>query len=145
MNNANLALVQDLYAAFGRGDIAVIFGALDPNCRWEAVGRTSDFPTLGARKGRGAVQGFFDGLQQHLNLSEFSPREFLVADDKVVVLGHWAVTVKRTGRAMASDWVHVFTLRGGQVVGFRAFSDTAKLAEAWRGEPAAANFNIIHA
>ena len=135
MNNANLALVQDLYAAFGRGDIAVILGALDPNCRWEVVGRTSDFPTLGARKGRGAVQGFFDGLRQHVRISEFSPKEFLVADGKVVVLGHWAVTVKKTGRAVAGDWVHIFTIRAGQVTDFRAFSDTAKLAEAYR-EPA---------
>ena len=137
MPKSNVALVQSLYAAFGRGDIATIVQAMDPNCTWEIVGRTSDFPTLGARKGRGQVQSFFDGLSQHLDYSEFSPREFYAVDDKVFVLGHSTTTVKKTGRPFVSDWVHIFTVRGTQVAAFREFTDTAKVAEAYRGaEPA---------
>jgi len=59
MSKANVAQVQSLYAAFGRGDIATLIAGLSPDVDWETVGRTSDFPTLGPRKGAGAVQEFF--------------------------------------------------------------------------------------
>ena len=56
MSNANVALVQGLYAAFGRGDVADIIAGLAPDVHWESGGRRSDFPTFGPRKGpsRGA-------------------------------------------------------------------------------------------
>ncbi len=45
----NIALVKSLYGAFGKGDIATIVAAMAPDVNWEAVGRTSDFPTFGPR------------------------------------------------------------------------------------------------
>ena len=35
--------------------------------------------------------------------------------------------------AIESDWLHVFTIRGGKVAAFKEFSDTAQFAEAFRG------------
>jgi ketosteroid isomerase-like protein len=133
MSHANVDLVQNLYAAFLRGDVLTIVRAMDPNGTWESVGRSSDFPTLGVRKGRGEVQSFFDAVSQHEDFSDFSPKEFHAVGDKVFVLGHYAMTVKKTGKPIASDWIHIFTIRGGQVAAFREFTDTAKLAEAYRG------------
>jgi ketosteroid isomerase-like protein len=133
MSNANVTLVQSLYAAFGRGDIATIVKALTPDVTWESVGRPSDFPTLGLRRGQPEVQQFFELVGQHLDFSDFSPKEFFAADDRVFVLGHYAMAVKKTGRKADSDWVHVFTVRGGKVTGLREFTDTAKFAEAYRG------------
>jgi uncharacterized protein len=49
------------------------------------------------------------------------------------VLGHYAWKIRKTGRAVASDWVHVFTLHNGKVTKFREFNDTAQFAEAYRG------------
>jgi ketosteroid isomerase-like protein len=132
MSNANVGLVQSLYAAFGRGEIATITNAMAPGSTWEVVGRASDFPTLGERKGSAGVQGFFDAVGQNLTFSEFSPNEFYAVDDKVFVLGHYAMTVKKTGKPLASDWIHIFTFRDGKVTAFREFTDTAKAAEAYR-------------
>jgi ketosteroid isomerase-like protein len=132
MSNANVALVQSMYAAFGRGEIATIVGALTPDVKWESVGRASDYPGFGPRKGQGAVEEFFSIVGQNLTFTEFSPKEFYAVDDKVFVLGHYAMTMKKNGRKHASDWIHVFTIRGGKVVQFREFSDTAQAAEAFR-------------
>lgn len=132
MDNANTKLVQSLYAAFGRGDIATIIAALAPDVAWESVGRPSDFPALGARKGQAAVQEFFKIVGDQLSFTEFSPKEFYAVDDKVFALGHYAMTVKATGRVNASDWAHIFTIRNGKVTAFREFGDTAQLAEAAR-------------
>jgi ketosteroid isomerase-like protein len=133
MGNANVEVVQGLYAAFGRGDIGALTSALGACASWEVVGRPSDFPTLGRREGPAGVQSFFEEVGRQLTFSEFAPAEFYAVDDKVFVLGHYAMTVNRTGRALDSDFIHVFTLHDGKVCGFREFTDTAKAAEAYRG------------
>jgi ketosteroid isomerase-like protein len=128
----NIALVKSLYAAFGKGDTASIVAAAAPNVDWETVGRASDVPTFGPRKGPAAVQEFFKLVGASYTFSEFAPKEFYPIGDKVFVLGHYTMTVKKTGKAMASDWVHIFTIAGGKVVMFREFLDTARAAEAFR-------------
>ncbi len=132
MANANVTLVQSLYAAFGRGEIATIVNAMAPDSTWEIVGKASDFPTLGLRKGPAGVKSFFEDVAQHLAFTDFSPKEFYAVDDKVFVLGRYAMTVKKTGKPLASDWIHIFTIRGGKVTAFREFLDTAKAAESYR-------------
>jgi ketosteroid isomerase-like protein len=133
MGNANVTLVQGFYAAFGRGDIATIINGIAPKATWEIVGRKADFPTLGTRHGPDGVKTFFDDVGQHLAFTDFSPKEFYAVDDKVFVLGHYAATVKKTGRSLACDWIHIFTFDGGKVTQFREFTDTAQAAEAYRG------------
>jgi uncharacterized protein len=132
MSNANVTFVQSLYAAFGRGDIASIIAGLTPDVDWSLTGRRQDYPLFGAWKGSGEVQKFFRGVSELQETLEFLPREFIAADDQVVVLGHYAWKIRKTGRTVAVDWVHVFTIRGGKVAKFREFTDTAQFAEAYR-------------
>lgn len=131
MTETGIAHVQRLYAAFARGDIAALIAGLAPDVDWETVGRAGDFPTLGPRKGGKAVEEFFRLVAEHEEFSAFTPREFHAAGDKVFVLGNYSLTVKRTGKPLASEWVHVFTLRDGKVTRFREHTDTAKFAEAY--------------
>ena len=70
-----IALVKSLYAAFGKGDVATIIGAMTPDASWESTGRRSDFPTYGMFKGQAGVQEFFAGVGGNLTFSEFSPKE----------------------------------------------------------------------
>jgi uncharacterized protein len=128
-----IALVKSLYAAFGKGDIPTIIGAMTADATWEATGRPSDFPTYGMFKGPAGVQEFFAGVGGNLTFSEFSPKEFYATGEKVFVLGHYAYTVKKTGKSAASNWVHIFTIANGKVKAFCEFSDTARGAEAYRG------------
>lgn len=129
----NVALVKSLYAAFGKGDIATIVGAVTADVDWSVNGRASDVPTFGARKGQAAVQEFFALVASSYVFSEFSPKEFHAVGDKVFVLGRYAMTVKKTGKPAESDWVHIFTIVNGKVTAFREFLDTARAAEAFRG------------
>ena len=133
MSNANVTTVQSMYAAFGKGDIATIIDGLTPDIDWQCVGRPSDFPTFGQFKGPNAVGEFFKKVGEHLNFSEFSPREFYADGDKVIALGHYAMALTKNGKKMASDWCHIFTFRDGKVAKFREFLDTAQAAEAFRG------------
>jgi ketosteroid isomerase-like protein len=132
MSAANIAFVQSLYAAFGRGDIATIVNGLAPDVDWTVNGRSKDYPMLGNWKGSAGVQKFFQGVAEHEEAIEFSPKEFFAAEDRVCVLGHYAWKIRKTGRQVASDWVHIFTVRSGKVVKFKEFNDTAQFAEAYR-------------
>ena len=133
MSNANVTTVQSMYAAFGKGDIATILNGVTPDVDWHCNGRPSDYPTFGQRKGPKEVGEFFKIVAETGDFSEFSPREFYADGDHVFVLGHYALTLKKNGKKIASDFCHVFTFRSGKVAKLREFLDTAAAAEAFRG------------
>jgi ketosteroid isomerase-like protein len=133
MSDANIAFVQSLYAAFGKGDIPTILNGLAPDVAWQSGGRTVDYPGFGPRKGHQQVQEFFKIVADNNDFKHFSPREFYAAGDKVFVLGEYEITMKKSGKTFASDWMHVFTIKSGKITGFREFLDTALAAEAYRG------------
>ena len=87
---------------------------------------------LGTFKGPREVEKFFALVSEHEQISEFTPQQFHAVDDKVFVHGHYAGTLSKTGRKVDSDWLHVFTVKGGKVSTFKEFSDTAQFAEGFR-------------
>src|SRR3954471_996142 len=95
MSNANIAHVQSMYAAFGRGDIAALLAGMTPDIDWQTIGRQKDFPTLGPRQGIEQVQEFFQLVADHEDFSDFAPREFYAAEDKVSCLGAIASSSRR--------------------------------------------------
>ena len=54
----------------------------------------------------------------------------------MVVLGRVEWIMNRNGVAGGNDFVHVFTLRNGLVLAYRAHQDTGLLAEAYHAAPA---------
>ena len=66
---------------------------------------------------------------QNAEFVEFLPQEFFSDTDRMFVLGRYAGKIKTTGRTFAAEWVHVFTIRDGQVTHFRECADTAQFAE----------------
>jgi ketosteroid isomerase-like protein len=132
MSVANIAAVQNLYGAYARRDMETLFKAFAPDIEWHAHGQAKDFPALGPRKGIAAAREFFEITTGMLEFSAFSPNEFFSDKDKVFVLGHYAMTIKKTGRKFASDFVHVMTLKDGKIAKFDEFLDTALLAAASR-------------
>jgi len=133
MSNANITVVQGLYAAFGRGDVAGLVAGLTPDIDWQTLGPAKDYPTFGQRKGKATVQEFFAQVATTEEFSDFSPREFYATDDKVFVLGSYAGKVKKTAKPFACEWAHVFTVEGDKVSRFREFTDTAQFVAGYRG------------
>jgi ketosteroid isomerase-like protein len=132
MSNANVTLVQSLYAAFGRGDIATIVNAMAGDVVWTVHGRPKDHPAMGTHKTPAGVQKFFGIIADTQTATDFSPGEFHTSGDKVFVLGHYSWIFKKTGKNVSMEWVHIFTIKGGKVVQFDEFTDTAQFAEAMR-------------
>jgi ketosteroid isomerase-like protein len=127
----NIAFIQSLYAAFGRGDIDTVVASVSSDVDWENVGRPSDYRTFGPRRSPEEVREFFTALAEDVDFAEFAPREFDAAGDKVFVEGHSRMSLKAGGPEVDTDWAHVFTVRDGKVTRFRDFIDTAQVAEAY--------------
>ena len=128
MSAAATSLIKGMYESFGRGDI----DGLTPDIHWRVNGERSD-SLFGVWNGTTEVKQFFAGVAELEQFSEFSPNEFYAAGDRVFVLGRYAGKIAKTGRTFASEFVHIFTMRGGKVCDFHEFNDSARFVAAWRG------------
>ena len=131
MQEANTKVVQDAYAAFGRGDVQGILDSLADDVLWTGVyGAAAQVPTSGERKGKAGVAQFFAQVAENIQFSRFEPREFIAAGDKVIALGHYtASTPLKTG--FDSDFAMVFTLKNGKITRFQEFCDSGAINAAF--------------
>ena len=132
----NTAVVQQAYEKFGSGDIDGLLALCADDITW-TVPEIENAPFSGSRKGTESVKEFFKQLTDAEDLKRFEPLEFIAQNDKVVVLGESAVTVKENGRNYETDWVHVFTVRDGKVTEFAEYFDNAAATRAFQKTAAA--------
>jgi ketosteroid isomerase-like protein len=66
VSNANSKLVQDPYAAFGRGEIPAVLEMMTPDVRMGIVGRIEDAPFLGIHQGKADATELLARLVEHL-------------------------------------------------------------------------------
>jgi uncharacterized protein len=138
MSTANKKFVQDLYAAFMRGDIQAIVDACAPDVTWGIVGREQDLPMLGIRSGKAGVAVFFQTMHDIHDITEFEPKTFVAAEDKVFVWGRYRWIMRANGCPGENEWLHVATIQDGRIASWRGYNDTAYLVAAYRAAPAAA-------
>ena len=132
----NTKLVQQVYDNFKSGDIEALFKLLSDDIEWQ-LPEIENVPFAGRWRGHEQMGQFFDSLVDSQEVQHFDPREFITKADKVVALGHYSWRVKSTGREFGGDFAHVFTVRGGKVVRFHEYMDTAAAAAAHRRDHSA--------
>ncbi|HET6614260.1 MAG TPA: nuclear transport factor 2 family protein [Dehalococcoidia bacterium] len=129
-----MAKVQELYEAFGKGDVPSILSSLADDVDWDYGHGSTDVPWLQPRSGREAAGGFFEALMA-LDFHKFAPKEFLEAGNTVVALLDIDYTVKATGkRVNAEDEVHIWRFGSdGKVARFTHLVDTHAVQLAYKG------------
>ena len=128
----NTRLVQEIYTAFGRGDIPFILDTLADQFEWHHHGPSNLIPWAKSRSSKAEVEEFFKQLSGALEIQSFEPRDYVAQGDKVVALGYFRARSKSTGRGFEEHWAMEWTFRDGKVVGYRAYDDTAAMAAALR-------------
>ena len=128
----DLATVQEIYAAFGRGDLQSILDRISPDVEWEYGQGGSDVPYLAPRRGHAGVVAFFGALAETLRLDVFRPKDLVAGPGVVVALVDIEGVSLRTGRSIREeDEVHVWRFDdAGKVARFRHALDTAAHARA---------------
>ena len=126
---ANLATIQDVYAAFGRGDIAAILDVIADDCTWEQwldnSAQRAGVPYLQPRLGPSGAGEFFASVAD-LQIHHFEVRHCLPGRDRVVAEILIEASTPAGGR-FRDEELHLWTLRDdGRIVGLRHYVDTAK-------------------
>lgn len=119
-----LESVQNLYGAFGAGDVETLLGMLTEDVDWQFLGSIGQ-PYLGHHQGKSGVLRFLGLVAEHDEIHAFEPREFFAGPDHVTVLGWERTRVKPHGEVFETPWVHLFHLRGDKVARFVGMYDTA--------------------
>ncbi len=132
MSEENVNIMRQGYDAFNRGDIDAVMDLLDPEIEWQEpdVGIS---PVRGTHHGPQAVaNNVFGSVPEHWDEFQAVAEEFLDAGDRVVVLGHFRVRGKATGKTVDAPFAHVWTLRDGKAVYHHNYVDTATFLESLR-------------
>ncbi len=127
----NVEIVKSAYAAFGRGDIAGVINLLAEDIEWVDPGPPA-VPFAGTHHGRAEVMQMFARLGETVQFTKFEPIDFIAQGDRVICLGFFAGTVKKTSHMFSSDWAMAFTLLAGKIIHFREYNDTHAIASAFK-------------
>ncbi|HXF12351.1 MAG TPA: nuclear transport factor 2 family protein [Terriglobales bacterium] len=126
----NIKLIQQAYENVKTGDIPSLLSILAENVLW-MVPDMANVPFAGTWEGREQVGQFFCRVAELQDVVEFEPEEFIARREKVVVLGHFTMHVKATGKASRSYWAHVWKIEDGQVTFMREYVDTLAVSQAY--------------
>ena len=132
----NTALIQEIYAAFSRGDIAGILSRVTDDVQWTTEGPPV-IPYAGKMVGRDQVQKFFSALSSTQENMKLTTDGIIAQGDQVATHGRYSGVVKATGKRFDGPIAHIFTIRDGKVSRFLDIIDTAQMVDAYTA-PAAA-------
>lgn len=130
MSQQNLETVRSLYAAFAKGDVPTVLGAMAPDIEWREADNfiyADGNPYVGPEA---ILQGIFLRIASEWNGFAVNPEQFLDAGDTVIATGRYTGTHKATGVAINSQFAHFWTLRDGKVIRFQQYADTLQVARA---------------
>ncbi|HWD41718.1 MAG TPA: nuclear transport factor 2 family protein [Fimbriimonas sp.] len=125
----NISTIQDMYAAFGRGDVDSIVSKLSPDVQWHSY-LDPAVPWAGSFNTTKEVPNFFKAIYESVDVQSFDPGEFIANGDTVISIGTFGSTAKSTGKSTLVKWIFVWKFRDGKVTSYEQFQDS-KLAKAF--------------
>lgn len=137
MSSSSVAVVQELYAAFGRGDLPALLARLDPEIEWGAnvdysLPAAHAVPCYEPGRGHAFVAEYFRRLAKSYEIHLFQPRSFMADGTEVGVRIEVDFTIWLTGRRIRGEVVHHWIVdAAGRVTRFRDFEDTLAWTHAW--------------
>jgi uncharacterized protein len=123
----NVQIVQDAFAAIGRGDMQGLLALSAEDIEWIIPG---EWPLAGTHRGHAGLADLLQKASEMVETSFTEPREFVAQGDRVLVVGVSKGRVKATNRTFEDHFVFAITLRNGKVTNIREYIDTLALARA---------------
>ena len=129
-SETNVRTIQDIYEAFGRGDIPSIFERCSGDAEFSFEGAAPTVPWHGPWRGHAGLGQFFSTLAEAVEFQAFEPRHFTSSASAVAALVHLRYKVRATGKIVDELQVHWWSLRAGKVDALRHHEDTAQVLAA---------------
>jgi ketosteroid isomerase-like protein len=126
-------VVRRQYLASASGDLEALRATLAPDVEWTEM---AGFPLAGTyRTPDGVTTNVMEKLAADWDGWTAHDDTYIVDGENVAVLARYTATNKTTGKAIDVRVAHHFVVRGGQIVRFEQFVDTAKVREATVDHP----------
>src|ERR1700690_22108 len=120
---ANTEIIRQLYSDFQEARIEAILAACTEETTWLIPGAPA-LPYAGPHHGKAAVGAFFAMLGATLEITEFTPQNYVQEGEWVWVDGHYAGRDRSGPGQFQSVWAHRWRLRAGRVLELRDHFDT---------------------
>lgn len=119
---SNFEIVQNLYSANERADSEAFYQNLSPNIVWK---ESDGFPTPGIFRNRADIEdNVFSVLRQEWDAFHFSLEYLIDGNERIVAVGTYRGTHRKTGRSFEARASHVWYLLNGKIENFEQFADT---------------------
>jgi ketosteroid isomerase-like protein len=130
VSTAPADVVRRQYLASAAGDLEALRATLAPDVEWTEM---AGFPLAGTyRTPTGVTSQVMERLGAEWDDWTAHDDTYVTEGEHVVVLARYTATNKATGKALDVRVAHHFTVRGGQIVRFEQFVDTAGVHAAMR-------------
>ncbi|MFD8696203.1 nuclear transport factor 2 family protein [Kitasatospora purpeofusca] len=127
-SDAPADVVRRQYLASARGDLAALRATLAEDVEWTEM---AGFPLAGTyRTPKGVTGGVMDRLAAEWEDWTAHDDRYVVDGEEVVVLARYTAVHRATRRPLNVRVAHHFTVRGGRIVRFEQFTDTALVRDA---------------
>lgn len=121
-------VVRHQYLASAAGDLEALRATLAPDVEWTEM---AGFPLAGTyRTPDGVTANVMEKLAAEWDDWTAHDDTYVVDGENVVVLARYTARNRATGRPLAVRVAHHFVVRGGLIVRFEQFVDTALVREA---------------
>ena len=122
------AVVRRQYLASATGDLEALRATLAPDVEWTEM---AGFPLAGTyRTPQGVTANVMEKLGAEWDGWAAHDDTYVVDGEDVVVLARYTARHRRTGKPLAVRVAHHFVVRGGLIVRFEQFVDTALVRDA---------------
>lgn len=129
--------IQQMYEAFGRGDIATILASLSQDVLWgtnvdNSIPAAKHVPCFAPGSGHEFVAGFFKRFGESYEVYRFDVCAIMQAGNEAVARIALDMSVRSTGRRVRGEALHHYTFNdAGKVARLWVFEDTLAFATAW--------------
>ncbi|RZU62891.1 nuclear transport factor 2 family protein [Zhihengliuella halotolerans] len=128
LSHAPADVVRRQYLASATGDLSALRATLAPDVEWTEM---AGFPLAGTYRSPGVVTAsVMEKLAAEWDNWTAHDDTYVVDGENVAVLARYTAINQATGKHLNVRVVHHFIVRGGLIVRFEQFVDTAKVLEA---------------
>jgi len=127
MRNSARTVVENMFAAFSSGDVEKFVATVSTDTVWVYHG-TQIIPK-GTFEGKEGVRKFFNNILNSTEIIAFEPKQYIVEENTVVVLGQEHQKVKRSGRELKQKWVQIYTVENGLITRMEEFATSEEVVK----------------
>ena len=127
----NASIVNDMYAAFAKGDVPSVLENLDENVIWnEAEGNSyaDGNPYVGHDAVLNGIFKRIGGDYEYFHLKGIKLHE--MANNQILANMRYKGKLKKNGAVIDAQAAHLWTFKDGKAIGFQQYVDTKQLDDA---------------